>query len=403
MTVELAPTPRSRLASCLALGLTLVACDGSGAMAPPADASAGRDSAVTDAGSPLDAALDQHRADLGVDHGAEDASLRDVGTSDAGAADDAGPLDVGVDSGSVADGGAVADEGVADQGCGDDDGDSVCDALDRCMGHDDRLDADSDGVPDGCDRCSSGDDEIDPDGDGVPQACDICAGHDDAVDGDLDSVPDGCDACPGEDDTKDRDGDGLPNACDPCPQDALNDADRDGVCAGVDLCEGLDDALDVDGNSTPDCTENLLEGGQFRTSQDGFSTSSPGLAELYASDHLSDPNSSSLRIESTFGITLTSSPCVVVSPGAELGLHYAYDLLDANFVVHQWVEYPTADCSGMATLAMGVGQNDPSGWTLFAAPTHTLMASTNSVRLELIRFGDPGSASAFDNVLVVSR
>ncbi|HSK00857.1 MAG TPA: hypothetical protein VK932_06435 [Kofleriaceae bacterium] len=34
---------------------------------------------------------------------------------------------------------------------GDDDGDTVCNAVDRCPGHDDRADVDGDGNPDGCD------------------------------------------------------------------------------------------------------------------------------------------------------------------------------------------------------------------------------------------------------------
>jgi hypothetical protein len=59
-----------------------------------------------------------------------------------------------------------------DTGCPDRDGDGVCDADDRCPGHDDRLDADGDGMPDGCDRCDVGSDYRDADGDGVPDACD---------------------------------------------------------------------------------------------------------------------------------------------------------------------------------------------------------------------------------------
>lgn len=39
--------------------------------------------------------------------------------------------------------------------CSDVDADSVCDADDRCAGHDDRIDSDADGTPDGCDVCPS--------------------------------------------------------------------------------------------------------------------------------------------------------------------------------------------------------------------------------------------------------
>ncbi len=56
--------------------------------------------------------------------------------------------------------------------CPDSDGDGVCDADDRCPGHDDRLDEDGDTVPDGCDRCRGGDDRRDADGDGTPDFCD---------------------------------------------------------------------------------------------------------------------------------------------------------------------------------------------------------------------------------------
>ena len=56
--------------------------------------------------------------------------------------------------------------------CPDSDGDGVCNADDRCPGHDDRLDGDGDSVPDGCDRCRGGDDRYDADGDGTPDFCD---------------------------------------------------------------------------------------------------------------------------------------------------------------------------------------------------------------------------------------
>ena len=40
--------------------------------------------------------------------------------------------------------------------CSDDDGDTVCNNVDRCPGSDDRRDADSDGTPDGCDDWDCG-------------------------------------------------------------------------------------------------------------------------------------------------------------------------------------------------------------------------------------------------------
>jgi hypothetical protein len=53
--------------------------------------------------------------------------------------------------------------GDADAGaCADDDGDTVCNTVDRCPGHDDRLDADQDGVPDGCDDWPCGAKPADP-------------------------------------------------------------------------------------------------------------------------------------------------------------------------------------------------------------------------------------------------
>jgi hypothetical protein len=55
--------------------------------------------------------------------------------------------------------------------CADDDGDTVCNADDKCPGKDDRADADADGVPDGCDDWPCGakpDDPGDPMLDAAP-------------------------------------------------------------------------------------------------------------------------------------------------------------------------------------------------------------------------------------------
>jgi hypothetical protein len=46
--------------------------------------------------------------------------------------------------------------------CADDDGDTVCNAADKCPGKDDRPDADGDGVPDDCDDWPCGAKPADP-------------------------------------------------------------------------------------------------------------------------------------------------------------------------------------------------------------------------------------------------
>jgi hypothetical protein len=88
------------------------------------------------------------------------------------------------------------DEATAD--AVDADADEVCDALDVCLGFDDRTDADADGKPDGCDLCPL-DAADDVDSDGVCDSIDLCGGYDDNVDSDADLVPDGCDFCVGND------------------------------------------------------------------------------------------------------------------------------------------------------------------------------------------------------------
>lgn len=55
--------------------------------------------------------------------------------------------------------------------CPDADGDTICDVLDICPGHDDRLDADADTVPNGCDLCPGANDRLDTDSDGIPDRC----------------------------------------------------------------------------------------------------------------------------------------------------------------------------------------------------------------------------------------
>lgn len=50
---------------------------------------------------------------------------------------------------------------VVPDACGDDDSDTVCNAVDKCPGHDDATDADADTVADGCDKCPGVDDRPD--------------------------------------------------------------------------------------------------------------------------------------------------------------------------------------------------------------------------------------------------
>ena len=71
---------------------------------------------------------------------------------------------------------APVDAFVADSppdACGDDDGDTVCNAADKCAGHDDKLDADMDTVADGCDRCAMADDRPDVNMNGTPDCVEI--------------------------------------------------------------------------------------------------------------------------------------------------------------------------------------------------------------------------------------
>ncbi len=188
-------------------------------------------------------------------------------------------------------------------GCGvpdtDTDRDGVADCVDRCPGHNDRMDADRDGIPDGCDRCAGGDDKIDTDRDGVPDFCDVCpsnrfvsttsglkgctcaateaqlqtgcaaqlvacprcgCGRQD-IDTDRDGTLDCFDVCPndplkttsagrcgcGRPET-DTDGDGLPDCLDVCP----NDRNKT-TCAGHCGCGASE--VDSDGDGTPDCKD----------------------------------------------------------------------------------------------------------------------------------------------------
>jgi hypothetical protein len=71
-----------------------------------------------------------------------------IGGDDPGGGDDTPPTD--------APKGAVVPDA-----CGDDDGDTVCNIVDKCPGHNDAIDTDADTVADGCDKCPGVDDRPD--------------------------------------------------------------------------------------------------------------------------------------------------------------------------------------------------------------------------------------------------
>jgi hypothetical protein len=79
--------------------------------------------------------------------GCASAGVPRVGGDDTGGGDDAPPID--------------AMDTIPVDACGDDDGDTVCNAADKCAGHPDNVDADTDTIADGCDRCPGVDDRPD--------------------------------------------------------------------------------------------------------------------------------------------------------------------------------------------------------------------------------------------------
>lgn len=125
----------------------------------------------------------------------------------------------------------------------DDDGDTVLDRFDNCIGtsNPDQADSDADGVGDACDNCLnvSNSDQRDTDRDGVGDACEEGKFYNPEQDSDGDGVPDPKDNCPAKQnpDQADDDGDKLGNACDNCPFAANYDqTDTDGNMVG-DACE----------------------------------------------------------------------------------------------------------------------------------------------------------------------
>ncbi|HKO93520.1 MAG TPA: LamG-like jellyroll fold domain-containing protein [Polyangiaceae bacterium] len=104
------------------------------------------------------------------------------GGTGGGTGGSAGPSNGGGSGGNAAGTGGSDSTQMPDGGvppaCANADGDSLCDADDRCPAvADDGADRDQDGTPDACDRCAD------------------VNGQDDARDVDLDGIPDACDAC----------------------------------------------------------------------------------------------------------------------------------------------------------------------------------------------------------------
>lgn len=57
--------------------------------------------------------------------------------------------------------------------CVDTDNDGSCNAVDKCVGFDDRVDTDADTVADGCDKCPTGDDRIDANMNQIPDCSEV--------------------------------------------------------------------------------------------------------------------------------------------------------------------------------------------------------------------------------------
>jgi len=130
----------------------------------------------------------------------------------------------------------------------DSDNDGICDDLDKCPGHNDKLNADGDGVPDGCDKCPGHDDSLDLDEDGVPNGCDICLGDDKTGDTDKDKVCNSHDECPGANDFLDDNNNNIPD----CKEKKCRD--------DQDLCNGnCVPKCGIGKKHSPDCTTCIFD------------------------------------------------------------------------------------------------------------------------------------------------
>lgn len=123
--------------------------------------------------------------------------------------------------------------------CPDQDGDRVCDAVDRCQGDDAAGDLDLDGLCGDLDPCYGDAATGDVDGDGLCGDRDRCRGDDRRGDADADAVCDDLDRCPGPGAVADRDRDGRCEDQDLCfGEDTTGDADADQICDSIDVCFG---------------------------------------------------------------------------------------------------------------------------------------------------------------------
>ena len=153
--------------------------------------------------------------------------------------------------------------------CPDSDGDSLCDAVDKCPNEPEDFDSDED--DDGCP-------EYDRDGDGLHDAKDRCPEEAEDKDGyvdddgcpekdnDRDGIPDERDGCPNVAEDKDgyddgdgcpdfdNDGDGIldyPVAADKCP-------DKPEVYNGLDDLDGCPDEIKVEAPPPPKEYKNII-------------------------------------------------------------------------------------------------------------------------------------------------
>lgn len=146
---------------------------------------------------------------------------------------------------------ADTDPQDTDPPCPDADGDSVCDAVDQCVGDDATGDSDLDLTCNDQDLCDGEDAFGDNDMDRVCDNTDLCEGDNATGDADTDGVCGDRDLCTGGDAWGDTDNDGVCGDIDACVgDDSLGDSDLDGSCDDQDLCTGDDRTGDSDADGT---------------------------------------------------------------------------------------------------------------------------------------------------------